>query len=88
MGILAWILFGLVVGLVARFLIPGRQPMGLMMTTLLGVAGSLVGGFLASLLFHAPYERFHPAGLLGSVIGALLLLIIVGGMPRRSRLWA
>ena len=84
-----WILIGLVAGLIARFLIPGKQAMGWIMTIVLGLAGSLLGGFISSAVFHEdPADtRFHPAGLLMSTIGALILLglyVAYGNRRRRS----
>lgn len=87
MGILLFLVFGLVVGLIARALTPGRQGMGWVMTMLLGVAGSFVGGFLASLITHNRVLDFHTSGLIGSVIGAVVLLVI-GGFSSRSRAFA
>src|SRR5205809_7041868 len=73
MNLIGWLLFGLVVGAIAKFLMPGRDPGGWIVTILLGIAGSFVGGFLSTTLFgHA--ER--TAGWIGSIIGALLLLFI------------
>ncbi len=83
MGILAWIIFGFVVGLIARALMPGRQHMGFVMTTLLGIAGSLVGGFIASWISGNPPHEAHGAGFLGSILGALLLLFLSGAASRR-----
>ena len=74
MGILAEIVFGFIIGLLARAIVPGRQSMGFIMTTLLGVAGSLVGGLVT-------------AAITGSLIGAVLLLVIAGaalGSRRRT----
>jgi uncharacterized membrane protein YeaQ/YmgE (transglycosylase-associated protein family) len=82
MAILMFILFGLIVGLLARALLPGRQRMSLVMTALLGVAGSFIGGFLTSLITHHRITELDTAGLLGSVLGALLLLLLVGGQRR------
>lgn len=84
MAILAWIVFGLVVGLIARALLPGPQPMGLVMTTLLGVAGSLLGGFVGSLIAGYPVTAMHGAGWIGSVIGAVVVLVLVGAVGRRT----
>src|SRR6266576_1616324 len=73
------IVVGLIVGAIARLLMPGRDPIGLLGTILLGVAGSFVGGFLENLLFYhklAPH-RFHFAGIIGSIIGAFLFLLLV-----------
>jgi uncharacterized membrane protein YeaQ/YmgE (transglycosylase-associated protein family) len=87
MGIIAWIVFGLIIGLLARAVVPGRQSMGLVMTIVLGVAGSLIGGFLGSALFGrgAGEPGMHPAGFIGSLIGAVVLLLVVGAAtgPRR-----
>jgi uncharacterized membrane protein YeaQ/YmgE (transglycosylase-associated protein family) len=86
MGIIAWIIFGFIVGLIARALVPGRQSMGFIMTTVLGVAGALIGGLVSSALFGGgSMTRFEPAGFIGALIGAVLLLVIFGAMtgPRR-----
>lgn len=85
MGILVWIVFGLVVGLIARAIMPGRQGMGLIATTLLGIAGSLVGGLVGSLISGAEAFRFTPAGFIGAVLGALLLLFLFGLVNRPER---
>jgi uncharacterized membrane protein YeaQ/YmgE (transglycosylase-associated protein family) len=74
MTILGWIVFGLVVGAIARFIMPGRQSMGMMMTIVLGVLGSFVGGFLGSLFHEGGPALVHASGWIGSIIGALLLL--------------
>lgn len=76
MGIILFIIFGLIVGLIGRALMPGRQRMGLLMTTGLGIAGSFLGGFLLSLVTDHRVTDLHTAGIIGSVIGALLLLAI------------
>jgi uncharacterized membrane protein YeaQ/YmgE (transglycosylase-associated protein family) len=86
MGILLFILFGFVVGLIARALMPGDQKMGLLMTTGLGIAGSFVGGFLVSLVTSHRVTDLHTAGIIGSVIGALVLLLVAGGLLRRRSL--
>jgi uncharacterized membrane protein YeaQ/YmgE (transglycosylase-associated protein family) len=87
MGIIAWIVFGFVVGLIARAVVPGRQGLGFVMTTLLGVAGSLIGGLVASALTGGSATAFQPSGFLGSLIGAIVLLVIAGmvmGSRRRT----
>jgi uncharacterized membrane protein YeaQ/YmgE (transglycosylase-associated protein family) len=74
MGILGWILFGLVVGIIAKLLMPGRDPGGLIITTLLGIVGAVIGGFLGrSLGLYGPGE---PAGFLMATLGAVVLLFI------------
>ncbi|MGH9034049.1 MAG: GlsB/YeaQ/YmgE family stress response membrane protein, partial [Acidimicrobiia bacterium] len=76
--ILALLVIGLVAGALARLLVPGRDPMGIPATILLGIIGSFVGGFLADVLFRPDSEDrgLEPAGLLGSVIGAVIVLLI------------
>ena len=76
-GLCTWIVVGLIVGAIARLLFPGKQPMGWIGTAVLGMAGSLVGGFLSSLLWRGDFRVFHPGGLISSVLGAMLLLWIV-----------
>jgi uncharacterized membrane protein YeaQ/YmgE (transglycosylase-associated protein family) len=74
MGILSWIVFGLVVGIIAKLLMPGRDPGGFIITILLGVAGALLGGFLGRAMgFYGPNEQ---AGWLISILGAVILLVI------------
>jgi uncharacterized membrane protein YeaQ/YmgE (transglycosylase-associated protein family) len=76
MSFIGWLIVGLIAGGLARLLIPGRQAMGLLMTMLLGLAGSLIGGLIsAAVLGYDPAEPgFHPGGLLMSTLGALILL--------------
>ena len=82
MGILAWILFGLVVGVIAKLLMPGRDPGGFIVTILLGIAGALLGGFVGRMLgFYGPDEA---AGWLMSILGAVILLALYRMMVRRS----
>ena len=76
MGLLMFLIFGFVVGLIARFLMPGSQSLGLVKTTLLGAAGSFFGGLLGNLVSGDALGRVHAAGWIGSVLGALLLLFI------------
>jgi len=86
MGIVTMIIVGLVAGLLARALMPGNDSMGWVGTVVLGIVGSFVGGFLLSVLFHdrtADSSDFHPTGLVGSVLGALIVLGIVHFARRR-----
>jgi uncharacterized membrane protein YeaQ/YmgE (transglycosylase-associated protein family) len=87
MAILSFIIFGLIVGLIARAVMPGRQRMGILTTMALGVAGSFLGGFLVALFTHTRVDEFNTAGLIGSVLGSLLLLTLVGGFGRRRAHW-
>ena len=74
MGIIGTIIVGFIVGVLARYFYPGPVPMGFWLTVALGIGGSLVGGVVSSLIFKSPDGKFHPAGWLLSLIGALLLL--------------
>ena len=72
MGIIGWIIFGLIVGAVAKFLMPGRDPGGWIVTILLGIAGALVGGFVGRAVgWYGPNDA---AGFLMALVGALVLL--------------
>jgi uncharacterized membrane protein YeaQ/YmgE (transglycosylase-associated protein family) len=72
MYIIGWILFGLIVGIVAKFLMPGRDPGGFFITVLLGIVGSLVGGFLGRLVGW--YGDGDPVGFVMAVVGSIVLL--------------
>jgi uncharacterized membrane protein YeaQ/YmgE (transglycosylase-associated protein family) len=84
-AIIGWMVLGLVAGAIARLLVPGRQPMGLLATMALGIVGSFVGGFLASLIFRGGNDLTHPAGWIGSIIGAVILLAIWVAVAGRRR---
>ena len=80
-SVLAFIIIGLIAGAVARFLVPGPDPMGWIGTIVLGIVGSFVGGFLANLIFGG-VVALSPSGIIGSIIGAIIVLLIwrqVGG---------
>ena len=85
MGILGWILFGLVVGIVAKFIMPGRDPGGIIITILLGIVGALIGGFIGQALNL--YQPGEPAGFVGATLGAILVLWIYR-MATRKRIAA
>ena len=74
MGILSWILLGLVVGIVAKWIMPGPDPGGVILTILLGIAGAFVGGFLGSLVGLGSVSGFNLGSLALAVGGAVLLL--------------
>jgi uncharacterized membrane protein YeaQ/YmgE (transglycosylase-associated protein family) len=82
MGIIGWILFGLVVGIVAKLIMPGRDPGGFIVTILIGIVGALLGGFLGRVL--GLYEPGQPAGFIGATLGAILLLWIYRLAIRRK----
>jgi uncharacterized membrane protein YeaQ/YmgE (transglycosylase-associated protein family) len=82
-AVLGWIFFGLIVGIVAKLLMPGRDPGGFIVTTLIGVAGALMGGFLGRALgLYGPNEA---AGFLMSVAGAVVLLLLYRTLSPRAR---
>ena len=74
MGLIWTIVVGFIVGALARWFYPGAVAMGFWMTAALGIAGSIIGGVVSSLIWRSPDGRFHPAGFVLSTLGALLLL--------------
>jgi uncharacterized membrane protein YeaQ/YmgE (transglycosylase-associated protein family) len=74
MHILGWIVFGLVVGIVAKFLMPGRDPGGFVMTAVLGIVGAVVGGFVGRAMGW--YGDGSPVGFLMAVIGSIIVLVV------------
>ena len=72
------IIVGLIAGALARLLVPGRQDISILMTIVLGIVGSFIGGFLGYLVFHkdASGGFFQPSGIIGSIIGAVIVLLI------------
>lgn len=80
--LLIFLVVGLIVGLIARFLVPGPDPMGWVATIVLGILGSFVGGTLANLLL-AGQAQVQAAGWIGSIIGAILLLLVYRAMTGR-----
>ncbi len=83
MSIIGWILFGLIVGVVAKLLMPGRDPGGMIVTILLGIGGALVGGFIGRAFGW--YGEGDPVGFIMAVIGAILVLFAyrkISGPPR------
>jgi len=85
MGIFAFIILGLLAGLIAKAVLPGEDPGGLIVTTIVGVAGAILGGFLAQALFDAdPLDEFFDiSSWLTAIVGALLLLVIYRLVVRR-----
>jgi uncharacterized membrane protein YeaQ/YmgE (transglycosylase-associated protein family) len=81
--ILTLIIVGLIAGALARLIIPGRQNLSIPMTILLGIIGSFVGGFLANLIFHGRLS-LNPSGIIGSIIGAIIVLLIYIRVRGRS----
>jgi uncharacterized membrane protein YeaQ/YmgE (transglycosylase-associated protein family) len=73
-GFLAWIFFGLVVGALAKLIMPGKDPGGIIVTILLGIAGALLAGYIGRLL--QLYEQDQPAGWIAAILGAVLILAL------------
>jgi len=76
MGIFSWIIMGLIVGVVAKVLMPGRDPEGFIITVLIGIGGAFLGGFLGSFLGFGTVTGFNVTSILLAVGGALLLLFL------------
>jgi uncharacterized membrane protein YeaQ/YmgE (transglycosylase-associated protein family) len=74
MHIIGWIVFGLVVGIIAKFLMPGRDPGGFVITALIGIVGAVIGGFVGR--FIGLYREGDPVGFIMAVIGAVILLTV------------
>jgi uncharacterized membrane protein YeaQ/YmgE (transglycosylase-associated protein family) len=88
MGLILFVIFGFIVGLIARALMPGRDPMGWIATTLLGVLGSLLGWWIGRLIgFYHSTRGLHPAGFIMSLLGAVVLLALWRNLGGRRRLW-
>ena len=82
-GVIGWIIFGLIVGIVAKFLMPGRDPGGFVITTVLGIVGAVLGGFLGRAVgWYGPND---PVGFLMAVLGAIVLLVGYRMVARRPR---
>ena len=83
MSVIGWIVFGGLVGLVAKFLMPGRDPGGFIVTIVLGVVGALLGGYIGRAL--GIYRGNDPVGFVMAVIGSIILLVIYRFVARRPR---
>jgi uncharacterized membrane protein YeaQ/YmgE (transglycosylase-associated protein family) len=86
MGIIAWIVLGLVAGLLANYLIPGRRSQGLIVTCIIGILGALLGGWLATKLFHIHSLKgfFNLSTWITAIVGAAILLLIYHLVSSRS----
>ena len=76
MSFIWWLIVGLIAGALARLIMPGRDPMGIIATILLGIVGSVVGGLVSWAIWGNNNGRFQPAGLLLSILGAIIVLWI------------
>jgi uncharacterized membrane protein YeaQ/YmgE (transglycosylase-associated protein family) len=84
MGILSWVILGLVVGIIAKFFMPGKDPGGIFVTIILGIAGAFVGGFIGSALGLGSVSGFDIRSLLIAVGGSILLLIIYRAIKKEK----
>lgn len=86
MGILSWIVFGLIAGAIAKFILPGKDPGGILVTIVIGIVGGLLGGWLASSVFGSTgVSGFNLMSFVWAVIGSLILLIIYRFIFHRAR---
>ncbi|HET7586936.1 MAG TPA: GlsB/YeaQ/YmgE family stress response membrane protein [Gammaproteobacteria bacterium] len=85
MGIITWIVFGLIAGAVAKLLMPGKDPGGFIVTTLLGIVGAVIGGFIGTAVGLGGVTGFNLGSFIIAVIGAIVLLIIYRMLARRGR---
>lgn len=76
MGILSWIIMGLIVGALAKFIMPGKDPGGIIITILIGIAGAFLGGYIGSLLGLGEVTGFNFMSILLAIVGALILLFV------------
>ncbi len=76
MGIIGFLIVGLIAGAIARLVVPGRDPLGFFGTILLGLVGSVLGGLVANYLIEKGDQDFSPAGIIGSILGAIVALLI------------
>ena len=76
MGILAWLVLGLIVGIVAKAIMPGPDPGGIIVTILIGIAGAFVGGFIATSLGIGSFTGFNLGSMAIAVLGAMILLFV------------
>ncbi|MER3401500.1 MAG: GlsB/YeaQ/YmgE family stress response membrane protein [Thermoflexus sp.] len=82
MGILAWIVFGLIAGVLAKLIMPGKQGGGIILTIVLGIVGAVVGGFIGTLLGFGGISGFDLRSMVLAVVGALVVLVVYGWMVR------
>ena len=85
MGILGWIVLGLLAGAIAKLILPGRQGGGWIITLILGIVGALLGGFLGSVLFNAPLEDFFSIQTWLLAIGGAIVVLLIYGLVTRGR---
>ncbi len=85
MGIFAWIIFGLIVGLIARWIVPGKAPGGLISDVVVGILGAVIGGWVYALFGHAGVTGFNIASIVCALIGAVVLLWLLHAIGGKSQ---
>ncbi|WP_306233946.1 GlsB/YeaQ/YmgE family stress response membrane protein [Agrococcus beijingensis] len=85
MGILGWIVLGLIAGAIAKLILPGRQGGGWIMTLILGVVGALLGGFIGSVLFNTGIEGFFDISTWLLAIGGAIIVLLIYGLLTKNR---
>ena len=83
MGILSWIVLGLLAGAIAKLIMPGKDPGGFIVTTIIGIVGAMIGGFLGSIIGFGSVQEFSLKGLIIAIVGALVLLFIYRLIKKR-----
>jgi uncharacterized membrane protein YeaQ/YmgE (transglycosylase-associated protein family) len=84
LNFIAWLIVGLIAGALARLIMPGRDPMGIIATIVLGIVGSIIGGAISMAIWRDNTNGFHPGGLLLSILGAILVLWVWRMIKSRS----
>lgn len=84
MGILSWILLGLIAGALAKFIMPGKDPGGIIVTILIGIVGAILGGFLGKFIGLGSVESFDLGGILIATAGSIVLLIVYRLVTKKS----
>jgi len=84
MGVIAWIVFGLIAGVIAKLIMPGKDPGGFIITILIGIAGALIGGFIATALGFGSVDGFNFGSFIVAILGAILLLWLYRVMKKRT----
>ena len=84
MGIISWIFLGLIAGALAKFLVPGRDPGGFIVTILIGIVGAVLGGFLGSFIGLGRVESFDLGGIVIATLGAIILLVLYRLFNKRT----
>jgi len=84
LNFIAWLIVGLIAGALARLIMPGRDPMGIIATILLGIVGSIIGGLVSWAIWGSDTRGFQPGGILLSILGAIVVLVLWRMMKSRS----